>query len=142
MKFALVGHMHRLVDSKSIETPALRTSTSRRAFLRASLAHPYVQSESKSVSNPFSMDRDPLLRAGRSLDALSARSLQHQERNNVQRFRDQGKIVVEIMISLVHWPAGHRYSLWIWSKVLLLHQLSSCHHIYVRRAKKGKKLDT
>ena len=100
----LLGHMHRLVDSKSIETPALRTSTSRRAFLRASLAYSYVQSESKSGSNPFSMDRDPLLRAGR-LDALSARSLQHQERNNLQKFRDQGKIVVEIMIILVHWPA-------------------------------------
>ena len=136
----LLGHMHRLVDSKSIETPALRTSTSRRAFLRASLAHPYVQSESKSVSNPFSMDRDPLLRAGR-LDALSARSLQHQERNNLQRFRDQGKIVVEIMISLVHWPAGHRYSQWIWSKGLLLHQLSSCHTFVERKRAKSSTPD-
>ena len=100
----LLGHMHRLVDSKSIETPALRTSTFRRALLRASLSHSYVQSESKSGSNPFSMDRDPLLRAGR-LDAPAARSLQHQERNSQQKFRYQRKIVAELMIHLVHWPA-------------------------------------
>ena len=138
--------MHRLVDSKSIETPALRTSTSRRAFLRASLAHSYVQSESKSGSNPFSMDRDPLLRAGR-LDALSARSLQHQERKKLQKFRDQGKIVVEIMIILVHWPAQFSWTSMLTvdlvqgaasSPIFLLSSLGRL----VRRAKKGKKLDT
>ena len=86
------------------------------------------------------MDRDPLLRAGR-LDALSARSLQHQERNNLQRFRDQGKIAVEIMIGLVHWPAGHRYSRWIWSKGLLLHQLSSCHTFVERKRAKSSTPD-
>ena len=99
MKFALVGHMHHLVDSKSIEIRALRTATSRRALLKASLAHSCVQSESKSGSNPFSMDRDPLLRAGR-LDAPAARSLQHQERNNLRILWSQGRILVEVVINV------------------------------------------
>ena len=47
------------VGCKSIEAPALRTTTSRRAILAGSFLHSCAQPESNSGSNPISIDREP-----------------------------------------------------------------------------------
>ena len=47
------------VGCKSIEAPALQTTTSRRAILAASCLRSFEQPESNSGSNPTSIDREP-----------------------------------------------------------------------------------
>ena len=47
------------VGCKSIEAPALQTTTSRRAILAASCSHSFERPESNSGSNPTSIDREP-----------------------------------------------------------------------------------
>ena len=54
----LLSLLRRSVGCKSIESPALQTTASRRAILATSCSHSFDQPESNSGSNPTSIDRE------------------------------------------------------------------------------------